>query len=75
MRPQQRSFVHSGRSARVAHCARQELRFAPGVQDAWFVLCLSRRNALLLSVLASAWVTSPLAHDLRHIFSYHEGGG
>ena len=37
---------------------------------------LPRRNALLLSVyLASAWVTNPLAHDLRHIFSYHEGGG
>ena len=35
MRPQQRSFVHSGSSARVAHCARQELRFPPGVQYAW----------------------------------------
>ena len=27
MRPQQRSFVHSGRPAHVAHRARQELRF------------------------------------------------
>ena len=50
MRPQQRSFVHSGSSARVAHCARQELRFPPGVQYAWFVRCLSRRNALLFSI-------------------------
>ena len=46
----QRSFVHSGRSARVAHCARQELRFQPGVQCAWFVRCLARRNALLFSI-------------------------
>ena len=29
MRPQQRSFVHSGRSAHVAHRARQELLGCP----------------------------------------------
>ena len=61
MRPKQRSFVHSGRSARVAHCARQELRFPPECSMlGLYVVCQDEMPYCSLST----WNTGSDKHDI-----------